>query len=74
MKSINLSWNGFGLEGAIALGEALKVNNVLEEIDVSSNRINTEGAVCLAKGRKKLLFVVTFSVFFVSQFFLLQKE
>ena len=37
------------------MGEALKSNNVLEELDVSSNRINTEGAVCLAKG--KVLFI-----------------
>ena len=34
MKKINLSWNGFGLEGAIALGDALKGNSVLEELDV----------------------------------------
>lgn len=35
MKKINLSWNGFGLEGAIGLQDALKGNSVLEELDVS---------------------------------------
>lgn len=35
MKRINLSWNGFALEGALALGEALKANSVLEELNVT---------------------------------------
>jgi len=35
MKKINLSWNGFGLEGAIGLQDALKGNSVLEELDIS---------------------------------------
>ena len=35
MKKINLSWNGFGNEGALALGDALKGNSVLETLDIS---------------------------------------
>ncbi|KAL8594491.1 hypothetical protein ACOMHN_024936 [Nucella lapillus] len=50
MRKINLAWNGLGLEGAAALGEALKGNTVLEELNVMNNRINTEGAVLMGKG------------------------
>lgn len=50
MKILNLSWNGFGNEGAFALGEALKVNSVLTELDISNNHINNEGAIKLCKG------------------------
>ena len=35
MKKVNLSWNGFGLDGAIALQDALKANSVLEELDIT---------------------------------------
>lgn len=35
MKKINLAWNGFGLEGSIAFGDALKGNQVLEELDLT---------------------------------------
>lgn len=35
MAKINLSWNGFGKDGAKAIGDALKVNSSLEEIDLS---------------------------------------
>lgn len=31
---MDLSYNGFAKEGAIALGQALKENNVLEELNV----------------------------------------
>ena len=42
--------NGLGNEGALAIGEILKNNHVLRELDVSSNRITAEGALLLAKG------------------------
>ena len=35
LQKINLSWNGFSKDGAMALGDALKVNTSLEELDVS---------------------------------------
>ena len=35
MSRINLSWNGFAVDGAKALGDALKLNAALEELDVS---------------------------------------
>lgn len=50
LKILDLSWNGFGNEGALALGEALKVNNVLVQLDISTNHINNEGAEKLCKG------------------------
>lgn len=34
MAKVNLSWNGFGKEGAKAIGEALKMNSSLEELDL----------------------------------------
>lgn len=47
---MNLSWNGMGQDGTAAIGEALKTNNVLEELDLSNNRISVEAAILLAKG------------------------
>ena len=41
---IDVSWNGFGNEGAAAFAEALCHNEVLTYIDLSSNRIGLEGA------------------------------
>ena len=35
IKSLNLAWNGFGNDGALAMGEALKVNSTLKEIDLT---------------------------------------
>lgn len=42
--------NGFGLEGAKAMGHALTHNRTLLDLDLSSNRIPLQGAVLLAKG------------------------
>lgn len=50
LKILNLSWNGFGNEGAFALGEALKVNTMLAELDISNNHVSNEGAIKLSKG------------------------
>lgn len=50
MKKLNLSWNGFGDEGALAMAEALKFNSSVEWIDLSNNRITDEGALVLSKG------------------------
>lgn len=35
MQKINLSWNGFGNDGASAIGDALKANGQLELLDIS---------------------------------------
>ena len=50
LKKVDISWNGLGLEGAKSLKEMLVNNNVLEEINISNNRINTEAAVEIGRG------------------------
>ena len=50
LKELYLHWNGFGVEGAKAMGHALKHNQCLEELDLSHNRIPEEGAMYLASG------------------------
>ena len=53
ITSLNLSWNGFGVEGAIALAELIRGNKYLRELDISHNRINWEGAIAIAKALKE---------------------
>lgn len=50
LKHLDLSWNGFGNEGALALGEALKFNNTLVYLDLGNNRITNEGVGMLCRG------------------------
>lgn len=50
MSRLDLSWNGFGYEGSLAIGELLKKNSTLTELDLSSNRINWQGIQFIAKG------------------------
>jgi len=48
LKALDLSWNGFADEGAMAMGEALKSNNSLTWLDLSYNRITDRGIfVCV---------------------------
>ena len=44
-----MSWNGFGDEGALAVGKALETNTFLDELDLSSNRIGPDSCVGLSK-------------------------
>ena len=48
LKKLNLAWNGFGEEGAIALAVALR-HCTLTRLDVTNNRIGSEGYGCLVK-------------------------
>lgn len=50
LKRLDLSWNGFGNEGALALGEALKFNNTLVHLNLNNNRITNEGVGMLSRG------------------------
>ena len=40
---LNIAWNGLGDRGAEHIGSALKDNQVLQFLDVSSNRIELDG-------------------------------
>lgn len=50
LKHLDLSWNGFGNEGALALGEALKFNNTLVSLSLNNNRLTNEGVSMLCRG------------------------
>lgn len=50
LKHLDLSWNGFGNEGALAMGEALKFNNTLVHLNLNNNRLTNEGVGMLCKG------------------------
>ena len=48
MKKLNLGWNGFAEEGAIAMAVALK-SCTLVSLDLTNNRVGPEGFGCLVK-------------------------
>lgn len=50
---LNISMNGLGFEGSLALEETLRENTCLKYFDISNNRINWEGISYVAKGLKK---------------------
>ena len=50
LKYLDLSWNGFGNEGALAMGEALKFNNSLVQLNLNNNRLTNEGVGMLCRG------------------------
>lgn len=49
IKKFYIGWNGLSQEGAKAFFKTIKENEVLEELDLSNNRIATEGVVYIAK-------------------------
>lgn len=50
LKHLDLSWNGFGNEGALAMGEALKFNTTLVHLNLNNNRLTNEGVSMLCRG------------------------
>jgi len=52
VRTLDLSRNKIGPEGASALGEALKVNAVVTELELSGNEIGEEGAKAIAEALK----------------------
>ncbi|CAF1669242.1 unnamed protein product, partial [Didymodactylos carnosus] len=42
--------NGFGPDGGQALGDCIKQNGALEELNISNNRLNTENAFTIGNG------------------------
>ena len=52
----------FSYEGSLAVGEMLRGNKYLRELDISNNRINWEGALLISKGLKENDTLETFEV------------
>ena len=50
LQSLNLSWNGFGMEGCHEMGKTLKTNKSLTELDLSSNRVCFDAFRLLLQG------------------------
>lgn len=50
LKTLDLSMNGCGNEGAAALAEVLKTNSSLAYLNVSNNDISNEGISKISKG------------------------
>ena len=63
LTSINISWNGIGYEGALALSEMLKVNRYMLEVDVRHCRINWKGALLISQGIKQNAILEVFKVY-----------
>lgn len=53
MKKLNISWNGFAVQGAKGLGRALVENRTLLQLDVSNNRLEAKAVGELLKGLKQ---------------------
>jgi len=62
LRAVDLTFNGFGGEGAVALGRALKENASLEELNVRYRPL-----VALVTGDGILLVVLTGDVLFLVQ-------
>ena len=68
LRILNLSWNGFYLEGCRALVRTLQFNSTLEVLDLSNNRINRECLGHLVKGLAKNTTLHTLIVSHISHF------
>ena len=47
---MNISFNGFGNEGAAAIGDALRTNSTLTSLFMRSNHIHVAGTISLGRG------------------------
>jgi Ran GTPase-activating protein (RanGAP) involved in mRNA processing and transport len=52
LKHLDVSMNGFGIEGAQAIAEAIKINRTLLELDISRNRIPEAAGSVLGQSLK----------------------
>ena len=52
-RKLDLSWNGLGDAGALAIAKALQENRQLRDLDLSSNRISPQGILQLKKVFRK---------------------
>ncbi|WAQ99763.1 LR74A-like protein, partial [Mya arenaria] len=62
LETLNLSWNGFGLEGCHELGKALKVNRSITDLDLSANRVNFDCFKLILRGLKRNNSVITLKI------------
>ena len=49
VKTLDLTWNSIGVDGAMAIAEALKSNETLQTLHLTNNRIEDDGATALAE-------------------------
>jgi len=50
LTHLDVSWNGLGYGGALALKTLLQANATLLEVDASNNGISWEGALLVSEG------------------------
>ena len=50
LLKVDLSWNGFGVDGAKALGATLAENGVLERLNLAGNRMSDVAIMHIATG------------------------
>ena len=50
LRRLNVSWNGLGKEGCIALAKSLPKNDTLVDLDITCNRIDVVGLPFLLHG------------------------
>lgn len=50
IRKLDVSWNGFGFEGSLAIGESLKMNRTLKVLDMANNRINWDCVPYIGRG------------------------
>lgn len=50
MTSLDLSWNGFGMEGCHEMGKSLLRNRTLTHLDLSANRVSFDAFRQLLRG------------------------
>ena len=60
-----MSWNGFGVEGAMALGNALPENETLAELNLCGNRLTDRAIVYIGQGLQKNEGLETLRVIFI---------
>lgn len=49
----NIAWNGLQGEGAVEMAQALKATRTIKEVDISSNRVSSEGFLTIMKALKE---------------------
>ena len=69
LKEVDISMNGFGLEGAKALGEAIKNNRTLLKLDAMFCRLPVHGSYSLSDGLQTNDILQQLNVSWMSMFY-----